>query len=120
MAKVVYVISKDPKGDTEAVSEVLAQALTSLSFGYDTDIFLMGEAVTMARKGAVEGIKAPTFEAVGEMLDNFVEMEGKLFVCHPAADARELHEGDCIKGLEFVNASRLVENGVKADALFTF
>ena len=120
MAKVVYVISKDPKEDTEAVSEVLAQALTSLSFGYDTDIFLMGEAVNMAKKGAIEGIKAPTFEAVGEMLSNYIEMEGKLFVCHPASDARNLHEGDCIDGLEFVNASRLVENGVKADALFTF
>jgi len=121
MAKVVYVISKDPKEETEAVSEVLAQALTSISFDYETEIFLMGEAVSMAHKDYLtDAIKAPTFESIKEMLGNYIEMEGKLYVCHPAADARNIHEGDCIEGLEFVNASRLVESGVKADALFTF
>jgi predicted peroxiredoxin len=44
MAKVVYVISRDPYKDTESVSAVFAQALTALSFDYECEIFLMDDS----------------------------------------------------------------------------
>lgn len=118
--KVVYVISGDPKEKTENVSAVFAQALTAVSFDYDCTIFLMDEAVIIGKKGGVDGIKFPTFEPISVMLENFMEMEGKVLICHPSSDARNLHEADCIEGLKFVNASALLEAGVSADALFTF
>ena len=118
--KIVYVLSCDPKKDVEKVSEVLAQTLTALSFGYECELFFMGECVTLAKKGGAAGLKASTFESIEMMLENYMEMEGKVFVCHPASDARGLHEPDCLPGLKFVNASKLVESGVTASALFTF
>lgn len=118
--KIVYVLSCNPKTETEKVSEVLAQALTALSFDYACELFFMGEAVTLAKKSSLAGLKVETFESVETMLDNFREMEGQMFVCHPAADARGLKEADCIEGVHFVNASKLVESAVNAKALFTF
>jgi predicted peroxiredoxin len=120
MAKIVYVVSGDPRVKTENVSAVFAQALTAVSFGYDCEIFLMDEAVVIAKKGGVEGVKFQTFEPIEMMLENFIEMEGKVYVCHPSSDARCLHAGDCIPGIEFVNASKLLQAGIEADALFTF
>jgi predicted peroxiredoxin len=118
--KIVYVISGDPKTKTENVSAVFAQALTALAFGYECEIFLMDEAVNLARKGYIEGVKFKTFEPITEMLQNYFEMEGKLYVCHPSSDAREMTGADCIEGVEFVNASKLLESGKDSDALFTF
>ncbi|GBD99993.1 DsrE/DsrF-like family protein [bacterium BMS3Abin07] len=118
--KVVYVISGDPREKTENVSAVFAQALTAISFDYECEIFLMDEAVKSVVKGAIEGIKFKTFEPITEMMENYMDMGGKLYVCHPSSDARDITEADCIDGIEFVNASRLLESGKNADALFTF
>ncbi|MEJ2182720.1 MAG: DsrE family protein [Nitrospirota bacterium] len=120
MAKIVYVVSGDPKVKTENVSAVMAQALTAVSFGYDCEIFLMDEAVWIGKKGGVQGVKFKTFEPIEEMLANFMEMEGKVYICHPSSDARDFHQEDAIEGITFVNASKLLESGKEADALFTF
>jgi len=121
MTKIVYVISRDPYKDTENVSAVLAQALTALSFDYRCEIFLMDEAVNLARKGAIEDtLKFSTFEPVNTMLQNFIEMEGSLYVCHPSSDARGFHENQAMEGAKFVNASKLLESGKDATAVFTF
>jgi len=118
--KVVYVISGDPREKTENVSAVFAQALTALSFDYECEIFLMDDAVEIVKKGAIDGVQFKTFEPITEMLQNYLDMEGKLFVCHPSSDARDIHPEDCIEGVEFVNASRLLESGKEADVVFTF
>ena len=119
--KIVYVLTRDPKERAEIVSSVLAQALTSLSFGYETEIFLMDAAVEVAKKGAIDAIKSPAFEPIAEMLSNYLEMEGTLYVCHPSSDARGIEESECIDGIaKFVNASKLLESSIQADAVFTY
>lgn len=118
--KIVYVITRDPHKDPECVSAVFAQALTAVSFDYETEIFLMADAVNIVRKGAISGVKFKTFEAVTEMVGNFIEMGGKIYICHPSSDARDMHQKDVIEGVEFVNASKLLTSGKDSDALFTF
>lgn len=119
--KILYVISRDPIKDVECVSAVFAQALTALSFDYQCEIFLMDNAVTIARKGGIsDEVKFKTFEPITTMVENFLEMDGVLYVCHPSSDARGFHPGDEIKGAQFVNASKLLESGKDADAVFTF
>jgi predicted peroxiredoxin len=118
--RVVYVVSGDPREKTENVSAVFAQALTALSFDYECEIFLMDEAVKSVVKGAIDDVKFKTFEPIVEMMENYMEMGGKLYVCHPSSDAREIHEDDCIEGIEFVNASKLLESGKNSDAIYTF
>ena len=113
-------ISGNPKTKTECISAVFAQALTSLAFDYETEIFLMDEAVNVVKKGAMEGVKFKSFESIEMMVENFLEMDGNIYVCHPSSDARDIHEGDIIEGVTFVNASKLLESGKNADALFTF
>jgi len=121
MAKVVYVISRDPIKEVENVSAVFAQALTALAFEDEVEIFLMDEAVNIAKKGAIsDDVKFTTFEPINEMLGNYLDMEGVLYVCHPSSDARGLHEADAIEGAKFVNASKILTSGKEADALFTF
>jgi predicted peroxiredoxin len=121
MAKVVYVISRNPIKEVENVSAVFAQALTALAFGDECEIFLMDDAVDIARKGGIsDEIKFKTFEPINTMLENFLDMEGVLYVCHPSSDARGFHEEDAIKGATFVNASKILTSGKEADVVFTY
>jgi predicted peroxiredoxin len=119
--KVVYVISRDPLKDTENVSAVFAQALTALSFDYECEIFLMDEAVNIARKGGISGdVKFETFEPIATMVENYLDMDGVLYVCHPSSDARGFHEDQALEGVRFVNASKILESGKNADVVFTY
>lgn len=121
MAKVVYVISRDPIKEVENVSAVFAQALTALAFGDEVEIFLMDEAVNIGKKGGISNeVKFTTFEPITEMLGNYLDMEGVLYVCHPSSDARGFHEEDAVEGAQFVNASKILTSGKAADAMFTF
>ncbi len=118
--KVVYIISCNPRTRTEKISAVLAQALTALSFGYECEIFLMDEAVTIIQKGAIDGVKFKAFESITDILKHYLDLKGKLYVCQPSSDARELTGADCIDGIQFVNAPKLLESSKNADMLFTF
>ena len=118
--KIVYVISGNAKEETEKVSAVFAQALTALAFDYECEIFLMDDAVEIVKKGSMDGVKFKSFESIETMVGNYIEMEGKLYICHPSSDARDFSEADCIDGVTFVNASKLLESGKNSDALFTF
>ena len=121
MAKIVYVISRDPIKDVESVSAVFAQALTALAFDYECEIFLMDQAVNIAKKGGIsDEIKFKTFEPITMMVENYLEMDGVMYVCHPSSDARGFHAEDAIEGVTFVNASKILTAGIEADAVFTF
>lgn len=118
--RIMFILSDDPREQPERASELLAQALTALSFGYHCDIFLRSSGVSLAEAGYVEGVKAPTFEPVQVMLKNYFEMDGRLYCCHPAADARSVGCHNCHDQVEFVNASKLIENSIEADAVISY
>ena len=121
MSKVVYIITNDPKERVELVSSILAQALTALSFGYDSEIFVMDNAVRLVQKGYADDLKAPTFESVITLIKNYQEMGGKIYACFPSTDARHLTREDFIDAVDnYVNAAQLLESSKEAMAVFTY
>lgn len=120
MIRMMYVITHDPKDRLELVSSVFAQAITALSFEYETEIFLMDRAVHAAVKGYVDGLKAASFAPLYELMEMFSEMEGKLYVCSPFAQAYHVPKDRCISGVtEFVDAGMLVVHA-KDSTVFTY
>ena len=120
MKKVLYVLTNDPRERIELVSSVIAQGITALSFGYESDVFLMDKAVEMARKGYIEGLSSVSFSPLHELLGSYLELEGKVYVCAPSAKARNLDPADCIHGItEFVDAARLIVQSKDA-TVFTY
>ncbi|MBI5640238.1 MAG: DsrE family protein [Nitrospirae bacterium] len=121
MNKVVYIITNDPKERLELVSSILAQALTALSFNYEAEIFVMDNAVRLVQTGYADGLKAPTFEPLMELVRNYQELGGRLYACFPSADARHLKKEDFIDAVDdYVNAVQLLESSKNATAVFTY
>ncbi len=121
MSSYVFIISRDPKDKCELVSSGFAQALTALSMDYGFSMFLVDDGVNLVKKGFLNGVKAKTYESLETMLENYKEMGGELYVCHPSADVRDLKKEDCIDGVdEFVNASKLVELSGGATAVISY
>jgi predicted peroxiredoxin len=119
--KIVYVLTHDPKERIELMSSALAQALTALSFGYECEIFVMDNAVKLLQPAYIAGLKAATFDPIGELLQHYQDMGGKIFGCNPAIASHNITTESCVGGISgLVNASKLIESSVEADAVFTY
>jgi len=120
MKPVVYVITHDPKERCDLVSSILAQAVTALAFGYSCEIFLMDRGSKMSIKGYLDGLKSASFEPLSLLLENFREMEGKLYICSPSTGALGINKEDCIDVDGYINATKLLESAANALVVFTY
>ena len=121
MKKIVYILTHDPKTRPELVSSVFAQALTSLSFGYECEMFVMDSGIKVLQTEYVKGIKASSFDPLTELIQHYQDMGGKLYGCNPSIAAHDITTESCLGGINgFVNASKLIESSVAANAVFTY
>ena len=121
MKKIVYILTHDPKTRPELVSSVFAQALTSLSFGYECEMFVMDNGIKVFQTEYIKGIKGATFDPLTDLIRHYQEMGGKLYGCNPSVAAHDITTESCMGGINgFVNASKLIESSVAADAVFTY
>jgi predicted peroxiredoxin len=119
--KIVYILTHDPKTRPELVSSVFAQALTSLSFGYECEMFVMDNGIKVLQTEYVKGIKALSFDPLAELIRHYQDMGGKLYGCNPSVAAHDIKAESCLDGINgFVNASKLIESSVAANAVFTY
>jgi predicted peroxiredoxin len=121
MKKIVYILTHDPKERLELLSSAFAQALTALSFGYQCEMFVFDNAVRILEPEYIAGLKAKTFDPLVELIQYYRDMGGHLYGCNPALVARNIDTESCTSGADgFVNASKLLESSVEADAVFTY
>ena len=121
MKKIVYVLTNDPKERLELMSSAFAQALTALSFGYKCEVFVMDNGVRLLEPAYIAGLKARTFDPLSELIQYYKDMGGQLFGCNPSIASRNINTEICKGDADgFVNASKLLESSVEADAVFTY
>ena len=93
--------------DKTTVAFVVANA--GIAAGQEVVIFLNIEAVRLAVPGYVDDITSPGFKPLPELLDFFVENGGKIWVCPPCFDARDLGRDNMISGTTFAGGAAVVE-----------
>ncbi|MBI4685745.1 MAG: DsrE family protein [Nitrospirae bacterium] len=120
MQKVLYVITHDPKDRCDLVSGVFAQALTALSLEFKTEVFLMDRGIKVVKKDYIKGMKSSSFDPLADLIRDFREMGGKLYVCHPFVEGGIVKRKECEDFVdEFINSSRLLDDSEEA-RVFTY
>jgi predicted peroxiredoxin len=72
-------------------------------------VFLSTEGVRLAVKGAAEEIHEPGFAPLVELMDNFVNAGGTIYVCSPCFKKRNLDENALVAGAKIVGGAKVVE-----------
>lgn len=93
--------------DKATVAMVVANA--AVASDKDTVVFLSTEAVRLAVKGYADDIAEPGFAPLKQLLDNFANAGGKLYVCSPCFKRRQLDDTQLIPGAVIVGGAKLVE-----------
>ena len=98
MEVLTLILNEAPYGDEKVWNALkLASALASSKIGMKVNIYLLGDAVTLAKKGQ----RTPNdYYNLEKMLKGLVEKGVEVMACGMCLDARGLTEEDLIEGVE--------------------
>lgn len=115
--KPVLIVVNDPPYGTERCFNGLRLAHGLLKKSAEVTVFLMGDAVTAARKGQ----KTPDgYYNLERMLKRVTSGRGTLLLCGTCMDARGMNEGDVIDGAKRSTMDELTDATLAADKVLVF
>ena len=103
---VTLTFAKD-NSDKATVAFVIANA--ALGSEKDTMVFLMAEGARLSQQGYADDIHEEGFAPLKDLMINFANAGGKIFVCSPCFKRRQLDEGKLVAGATIVGGAKLVE-----------
>jgi len=97
------------KEDVERASLAFVVANTALSSGQEATVLLTIEGVRVATKGYAAGLQANGFEPLVDLIQKFVQNDGRLWVCGACAKPRNITDADLVEGAQIIGAATAVE-----------
>ena len=97
---------------------VLANA--ALAMDVEAVVALQGPAVFLAKKGYLEHVHAAGFSPLKELVDNFLELGGKLLICVPCIEERKIDPSDLIENADPVAGVTLTEEILSSKATLVY
>jgi len=105
--KMILMATHGPE-DPERASIPFVMALAALASDMDAVIGFQASGVMLIRKGCAEHVFAAGFPPLKELLDNYLEMGGKLLVCGPCVQARQIPAEEFVESATIVSAATFV------------
>ncbi len=118
--KILY-ISTHGKEDLERAAMPFVLGNAALAMDVQATVILQGEAVFVAKKGFVDDMpRGGGFPPIKKLIQDFVELGGKVWVCMPCIESRNIAENDLIEGAEITAGGQVNLAAIAADAVFTY
>jgi len=108
------------KDDVERASLAFVVANTALTSGQEAILLLTIEGVRVATRGYADGLQAKGFAPLSELVAQYVNNDGQLWVCGACAKPREITEADLVPGARIVGATSAVEALVSGAQTLSF
>ena len=84
-------------------------AATAKKQGKNATLFLLDEAVYLAKEGITAHLRAATGDAADDHLSYLQEYEVPILVCTPCAVSRKISADDLIKGARMATGAELID-----------
>ncbi len=109
MAGKFCVSMTNAKNDPDRVTVGFVVANAAAGSDQETLVFLSTDGVQLAVEGYADDIHEDGFSPLKDLMANFVEAGGTIWVCSPCFKKRGLDENALIKGATIVGGAKLVE-----------
>jgi predicted peroxiredoxin len=76
--------------------------------GKDVKIFLLDDAVFIAKKGVTDNLRSATGDIAADLMTFLEDFEVPIFACTPCAKARGIKEEDLVKNAKMATAIKLI------------
>ncbi len=104
----------DPKKEVERASMGMSIAAAALATETKVKIFFALDGIFTIVKGYLDGVKAPQFASIQELLEMFRDEGGEIHACSPFLHGRNIKESDLIDGVIISSAPTLVHDAANA------
>ncbi|MDQ0339843.1 putative peroxiredoxin [Caldalkalibacillus uzonensis] len=120
MSKKLVVSVTHAHNDPDKATVAFVVANASVASGQETVVFLNVEGAYLAEQGRAEDIHEEGFAPLKELMDQFIEAGGKIWVCSPCFKKRHLDEDKLVEGATIVGGAKLVEFLSQGAACITY
>lgn len=111
--KIVIISTVGPDSPEKAT---LPFVLATAAQAMDVEVVMIfqSDAVLIAKKGEAEKVRAKGLLPLKELLDTFVQLEGKLLLCSPCIKERNISNEDLVDGSQLIAAGTVVTEVLSA------
>ena len=106
--------------DPERATLPFVCANAALAMDLQVTVILQGTGVLLAKKGCYEHVFCAGFDPLKKMVDTFFEFGGKIFVCIPCIQERQITPAMLIEKAEPVKAGRVVQEVLEATNVLNY
>lgn len=118
--KLVILATHGPE-DPERATIPFVMGNAALASDVDVVIGLQGNGVWLGRKLEADHVFASGFPPLAKLMNDFRELGGKLLICNPCIQSRQLSaDNDLVEGAEIVAAGRFVAEVTSAKSCLTY
>ena len=103
--------------NTNRATRAIHLATVAHKEGKNVTLFLLDEAVYLARKGIITHVRAATGDVADDLLSYLQAYEVPVLVCTPCAKARQISEDELIEGAQMAAATELIHRACDATVI---
>lgn len=97
------------KDNTDKATVAFVVANAAVASDVETVVFLSTEGVRLSQKGYADDIHEEGFKPLNELMADFAEFGGTIYVCSPCFKKRGLDENGLVDGASIVGGAKAVE-----------
>jgi predicted peroxiredoxin len=97
------------KDNTDKATVAFVIANAAAASDKETLVFLSIEGVRLSQKGYADDVHEEGFAPLRELIANFANAGGKIYVCSPCFNKRKLDPNNLVPGATVVGGAKLVE-----------
>ena len=117
--KLVVIVTAGPDNQ-ELATIPFVMATAAQSMDVNVTIILQTAGVLLVKKGVSENVNASGFMPLKQLLDTFLELNGKLLVCTPCVKSRGINENELIPGAQLIAAGTVISESLSANAVLSY
>jgi uncharacterized protein involved in oxidation of intracellular sulfur len=106
--------------DPERATIPFVVGAAALAMDVPVTMVLQADGVRLVQKGRYEHISASGFDPLPKLVDSFLEFGGKILVCIPCMESRQIAPEMLLAGTELGKAGRVVQEVVEAKAVLNY
>ena len=106
--------------DGERASLPFVMANAALAMDTQAVVILQGAAVTLAKRGCYEHVFVAGLPPLRQLVDSFIEMGGKLLVCTPCIQERQITPEMLVESAKPIKAARVIMETLEASATLCY
>ncbi len=117
--RVLIAVTNGPDNPEKAVLPFIIANGALTTEAEEIVIMLQGAGVWLAKKGVAEHVLCCKWR-LGDLLKNFLEGGGKLFVCSPCLDERDIKEEELIEEAVIAGAVEFLDRASQSDVVLVY